>query len=364
MGKLKTTTYELRDIAIMQAPVSFCNHRGDVDNKVEICDRKVYPIFVAPMAAVTDETNYKIWIENGLTPVVPRSVGQRLTFGERMEIAKETFVSVSLKEAKDDLIDYIADNEKNIDKLYICIDIAHGTLSELYDACKNLKSQYKDKIEIMTGNVANLDDVYSFYANAGIDWVRGGIGGGSRCTSSANLGIHVGMATLLDKLNESRKSYMHSHNGNAPTKIIADGGISNFDDINKAIALGADAVMCGKLIAETEECCSEIFYAKSMEDAINGNFIDKTDKDAIPYREYYGMSTKRAQLETGGKGNRTSEGISRPVEVRYPIAKWVDNMQSYLRSAMTYTNSRTIKEMQENSQVVILGGSGDVAYRK
>ena len=67
---------------------------------------------------------------------------------------------------------------------------------------------------------------------------------------------------------------------------------------------------------------------------------------------------------TGEDGKKTSEGISRPIQVEYPIAKWVDNMQSYLRSAMTYTNSRNIFEMQENTQVVILGGTGDLTYRK
>ena len=348
MSKLKTTTYELRDIAIMQAPVSFTNHRSEVDNKVEICGRKVYPIFVSPMSAITDEKNYKIWIENGLTPVVPRTVNQNLSFEQRMNIAMETFVSVSLKESQKDLLSYL--KEKNFEKekknLYICIDIAHGTLSDLYDICKQIKTSYKNVI-IMTGNVANLGDAYKFYADAGIDYMRAGIGGGSRCTTSANLGIHVGLATLLDHLNYARKSYKHSHNGYVPTKIIADGGISNFDDINKALALGADGVMCGNLIARSEEACGEIF-----------------EKDGKRYREYYGMSTKLAQKMVGGEGNKTAEGISRPIEVQYPIAKWVDNMQSYLRSAMTYTNSRTILEMQENSQVVILGGSGDVAYRK
>ena len=345
MSKLKTTTYELRDIAIMQAPVSFCNHRSDVDNKVEICGRKVYPIFVSPMSAITDEKNYKVWIENCLTPVVPRTVSQNLNFEQRMEIAKETFVSVSLKESENELLSYLKEKNPTIN-LYICIDIAHGTLSDLYDVCKQIKKDYKNVI-IMTGNVANLGDAYKFYADAGIDYMRAGIGGGSRCTTSANLGIHVGLATLLDHLNEGRKSYKHSHNGYVPTKIIADGGISNFDDINKSLALGADGVMCGNLIARSEEACGEIY-----------------EKDGKRYREYYGMSTKLAQKMVGGKGNKTAEGISRPIEVQYPIAKWVDNMQSYLRSAMTYTNSRTILEMQENSQVVILGGSGDVAYRK
>lgn len=363
MSKLKITTYELRDVAIVQAAISYCNHRGDVDNKVTICDRSVYPVFVAPMASVTDETNYRTWIANGLTPVIPRSVQQRLSFEKRMELAQKTFVSISLKEAFEDF-DKWALTYNWANKLYICIDIAHGTLSDLYKACKNIKAAWGDLVEIMTGNVAN-PDAYSWYADAGVNWCRASVGSGSRCLSSANLGIHYGVATLIDQLNEARKAYMHSHNGQAPTKIIADGGIANFDDINKAIALGADAVMIGKLFAECDEACGKIYdpYAYSME--ITSDMCEKLRADnKTLYREYYGMSTRRAQCETGGKGDRTSEGISRPVQVKYPVAKWVDNMQSYLRSAMTYTNSRTIKEMQENARVVILGGSGDAAYRK
>jgi IMP dehydrogenase/GMP reductase len=78
------------------------------------------------------------------------------------------------------------------------------------------------------------------------------------------------------------------------------------------------------------------------------------------------MSSKRAQKQISDDKTKlkTSEGIDKPVEVKYPVAKWVDNMQSYLRSCMTYTNSHTIKELRENAQVIILGGSGDAAYRK
>lgn len=363
MGKLKKITYSLKDVAVVQAPVSYTNHRSDVDPKIKICGRKSYPIFVAPMASVTDENNYKVWIKNGLTPVVPRSVQQRISFDKRMELAKETFVSVSLKEAQNDLIEYLACNA-GWNKYYICIDIAHGTLSELYDICKKIKSTYGNGVEIMTGNVAN-PKAYSFYADAGIDYVRASVGTGSRCTSSCNVSVHYPMASLLDELNEERKAYAHSHNGNAPTKIIADGGISWFDDIQKALCLGADAVMCGNLIARAEEACGPIYYAESLEDFMEGNYsTEKWSTFIHPFREYFGMSCKCAQIITGGDGSRTAEGISRPVPVEYPIAKWVDNMQSYLRSCMTYTNSHTIKEMQENAQVVILGGSGDASYRK
>lgn len=380
MGKLKTVGYELRDVAVMQAPVSFCNHRSDVNPFINVCGREVYPIFVSPMASVTDQNNYKTWIENKLTPVVPRSVQKSennpngLTFEERMEISKETFVSVSLKEARANLMDYLAVNA-GWGKYYICIDIAHGTLSELYDICKIIKTMYGDTVQIMTGNVAN-PAAYSFYADAGIDWMRATIGSGSRCTSSANVSIHYGTATLLDQLNEERKAYAHSHNGNAPTKIIVDGGIGWFDDIQKALALGADAVMAGKIFAECEEACEPVYYAMNLEVAhnkecrivpANKNDGPEFEKEGYKkFRDYYGMSSKRAQLQISDDKTKlkTSEGIDKPVEVKYPVAKWVDNMQSYLRSCMTYTNSHTIKELRENAQVIILGGSGDAAYRK
>ena len=390
MGKLKTVGYELRDVAVMQAPVSFCNHRSDVNPFIKVCDREVYPIFVSPMASVTDQNNYKTWIENKLTPVVPRSVQKSennpngLIFEERMELAKETFVSVSLKEADEDLWHYLLKNScskkpEDIIKggrsacnsiYYICIDIAHGTLSDLYTICKRIKGEFGDYVVLMTGNVAN-PAAYSFYADAGIDWMRATIGSGSRCTSSANVSIHYGTATLLDQLNEERKAYAHSHNGNAPTKIIADGGIGWFDDIQKALALGADAVMCGKIFAECDEACGQIYYAKSMENAINKIMCHYPGEnlcmdDWKKFRDYAGMSTKKMQeLISDNKCKlKTSEGIIKPVEVKYPVAKWVDNMQSYLRSCMTYTNSHTIKELRENAQVIILGGSGDAAYRK
>lgn len=382
MGKLKTVGYELRDVAVMQAPVSFCNHRRDVNPFINICNRESYPIFVAPMASVTNQNNYKIWIDNKVTPVVPRSVQKSennpsgLTFEQRMELAKETFVSVSLKEAQNELYNYfdVSEYGELAYTWYICIDIAHGTLSELYDVCKRLKKLAGKHLVIMTGNVAN-PSAYSFYADAGIDWMRVGIGGGSRCTSSANVSIHYGMATLLDQLNEERKAYAHSHNGNALTKIVADGGINWFDDIQKALALGADAIMAGKIFAECEEACEPIYWAETIEDATNKINCCSNDNDKVPdlyklcwkrFRDYYGMSTKKSQLLISDNKCKlkTSEGIDRPVEVKYPVAKWIDNMQAYLRSCMTYTNSHTIKELRDNAQVIILGGSGDAAYRK
>ena len=369
--KLNKMGYSLKDVTVVQAPIGKYLHRADVNPYVKICEKEVYPIFVSPMASVTDENNYHEWIKNKLIPVVPRSIRQNLDFPSRMKIAEETFVSVSLQEADEELLktEEVKPDQK---KIYICIDIANGNLANLYHTCKRLKKKFKDKISIMTGNTAN-PKTYKYYADNGIEWMRVGIGLGSRCTTACNVSIYYPPATLLDELHREKLIYAKENNGNAPTKIILDGGITNFDEIQKALALGADAVMSGYLFALAEEACGEIGYAKSMDEFSKDNYISKEEYDKLgdelkkeykPYRDYYGMSTKIAQKIVNGKASRTAEGISKPVPVQYPIAKWVDNMQSYLRSAMTYTNSGTIQEFKENTQLIILGGSGDFCYRK
>ena len=368
--KLNKIGYSLKDVTVVQAPIGKYLHRGDVNTFTNICNREVYPIFVSPMTSVTDETNYKEWIKHKLTPVVPRSIIQNLNFKERMKIAEETFVSISLQEAEEELLKMgIKEDQK---KIYICIDIANGNLQNLYHTCKRLKRLFKDKISIMTGNTAN-PKTYKYYADNGIEWMRVGIGLGSRCTTACNVSIYYPPATLLDELHREKLLYAKENNGNTPTKIILDEGITNFDEIQKAIALGADAVMSGYIFALAEEACGEIGYSKNIEEFGEGNYITKEEYDKLeekekkelkPFRDYYGMSTKKAQNIVNGKATRTAEGISKPVPVKYPVAKWVDNMQSYLRSAMTYTNSGNLKEFQENTQVIILGGTGDFCYRK
>ena len=378
--KLNKTTYYLKDVAVVQSPISYQLHRADVNPFITTCGRKTLPIFVAPMASVTDENNYKIWVENKVTPVVPRSVMVRLNIKQRLEIAKTTFVSISLQEAKmlyeKNMFDEFKDNI-----LYICIDIAHGTLSSLFKICYDIKTKY-DNIVIMSGNIAN-PDAYINYCRHGIDYVRCSIGSGSRCTTSANVSISYGNATLLDEINNIRMNIRHNisehkHDSSpifTETKIIADGGIGWFDDIQKSLALGADYVMIGKLFAECNEACEPCYYAINEEAFNEGIYFNEDEMFAKnnetpgiinmfhKYRTYYGMSTKKSQSITGGDGSKTSEGISKPVEVKHSVSKFLDNAESYLRSCMTYTNSKSLDDLKL-AEVVILGGSGDLTYRK
>lgn len=396
MSKLTKIGYDLDDVSIVQAPISPIRHRNECNPYRTIAGQEMYPVIVSPMATVTDEYNYKTWLDNKFMCVVPRSVDIQT----RLNLMNEVFVSFSLDEAENALlsgqvINNMINNLNN--KMYVCIDLAHGTMSALYDACKNLKKIYTDRIEIMTGNVAT-PDAYVFYVDAGIDYVRCFIGSGSRCTSAANGGTFYPRASLLDELNTERIKWENNHDKPAPTKIIADGGIKKFDDIQKCLALGADFVMCGNIFAKAEEACGNIMYINPDEfnDYLNGkikaiskefydnqiNTLNKkiNESDNIdqlrlynkslneleklkPYREYWGMSTKIAQRMTGGLGNKTSEGISKPVPIEYPIAKWADNMKSYLISTMSYAGCYDLDEFKNNTEIII-NFSGDRAYRK
>ena len=111
-SKLTRTGYELESVNIVQAPISNIKHRSECDPMVEIGGKKVYPVIVAPMGSVTDEKNYKVWLEHGFMCCVPRTVDYRT----RIEISKETFASFSLTESEQ-LINDLADGELTVHAL-------------------------------------------------------------------------------------------------------------------------------------------------------------------------------------------------------------------------------------------------------
>lgn len=378
MSKLKKVGYELCDINIIQAEISKIDHRSDCDTMIEMCGRKVHPVIVAPMAAVTNADNYKVWLDNNFICVVPRTV----PFEKRLEICTETFCSFSLDEAEELLkTEYLKMFEGKT--FYVCVDIAQGTMKRMYDVCKKLKWVHYG-IVTMAGNVAT-PLAYRYYVESKIDYMRLQIGSGSRCTTACNVGIHYPTATLIDDIVTQKENYInryydydYRYEQEPPeplfdTKIIVDGGISNFDDIQKCLALGAFAVMNGSSFAKAEEACGEIKYLiNETEDWSDGftpdeyNHLQETCTCFLPrspYREYYGMSTKRAQKECGNVCSKTSEGVVRPVKVEYPIAKWADNMKSFLASAMSYCDAKDINEFRKNTELII-NLSGDKSYRK
>ncbi len=384
--KIKKIGYELADISIVQAKVSDIGSRSNTNPYVDICGRGSLPLFVAPMATVVDANNYRKFIENNVTPVVPRSAFDKTIddFKKRIIMSLETFVSFSMSEMEDvtnkDSQEYIemlyrADlygRCKSVyNKMHICIDIAHGTLKRLFRICRKLKSLFGDAVVIMTGNIAN-PEAYEECCKNGIDWVRCSIGTGSRCTTSCNTAVHYPMATLLDEIRivrnrierKAKFKNLFRKKKMTITKVIADGGIKNFDDIAKSLVLGADAVMCGKLFNECEEAAYPAYFAANEMEFIEGDRYTSTDNPKLKkYREYFGMSTHIAKPLIGTTSDYSQEGISYPTEVKYTLKEFTKMVKDYLRSSMSYTNCGTIDEFRKNCEVIV-NASGDLQYRK
>ena len=87
----------------------------------------------------------------------------------------------------------------------------------------------------------------------------------------------------------------------------------------------------------------------SWEGKLNGNRVFLGSIKAV----FYGMASRDGQIALNGSKTKTSEGLKKTLEVEYSMKTWVENFSDYLRSAMSYTNSRTLNEFMENANLVV-----------
>lgn len=336
--------YGIQDVTLIPAKISEINSRSEC-NPYDKYGK--LPLFTAPMSQIVNEHNWKTFSKYVHT-IIPRNVD----LDTRLKLSSDTFVALSLEEF---IECFCSPQVKLYDTYHILIDIANGHMSKLIDACSLAKLMWGDQLILMAGNVAN-PQTYREYAKAGIDYIRLSIGSGSQCTT-ANTGIYYPMASLIKHTVAERTGVRfeiaakNSEYKSLP-KIVADGGFNTFGDIIKALAIGADYVMCGKIFAKTVEACGKI-YCNNYPAEVNildwGSFDEWVRHQTIKcitdwkcYREYYGMSTKKAQKEFGKEGNKTEEGIESIVPVEYTLKNWITEFTDYLKSSMSYTNHRNI----------------------
>ena len=213
---------------------------------------------------------------------------------------------------------------------FLCIDVAHGHHILMERALKSLRDGFGEELHLMAGNVATLDGINDL-ADWGADSVRCNIGGGSICSTRIQTGHGMpGLQTIIECAKTDRN-----------VSIIADGGIKNSGDIVKALAAGADAVMVGSLLAGTTETPGKVIE----------------DKDGHRWKFYRGMASKEAQMGWRGKYS-SHEGISTTVPFRGPVLKILDDVQRGIRSGLSYSGARSIKELQSKAEFVVQTSSG------
>lgn len=365
---LNIVGYSYNDLKIVPAVTS----RVDSRSQCNPFDKNgMLPIFASCMSTVVDTKNYQIFKKNKIYPVIPRNIDLL----SRLSLMLEgNWVALSLNEFKEQFINGKQESNKTY---YVCVDIANGHMESLYGICFKAKAKAEANnytLIIMTGNIANPETYKWMCENCiytkkdgtkecCIDYIRLSIGTGSQCTTSSNVGCHYPVSSLIDGCYNYKKLYKETNPQIKYPYIVADGGCRNFDHVNIALALGADYVMIGGLFAEMYESASPLML-KSIPDDWSGQMYIEADyqytdeekkrkdvRNRELWKECYGMSTKKAQALIG-KTTKTAEGKHSMLRVKYTLKQWTNNMESYLRSIMSYCDSFTLEDYIGN-QILI-----------
>lgn len=328
--------FDFKDITIVPEVVTTVESR----NIINLYNEDGYlPLMVSPMDTVIDEDNYMSFLNLDYEVCIPRG----------SYVNSNVFISISLDEFET-LLSYEDIFNENEPPQKILVDIANGHMTKLHSLCEKFVSLNQNgKHKLMVGNIAN-PKTYKALAKIGVDYVRVGIGGGSGCLTSANLGVHYPMGSLIQECYKIKS--LHEYE----TRIVADGGFKNYDDIIKALALGADYVMLGGILNKTLESCSQTKLFKYIPiSKENSAYIWKYLPFLRKYitKNFRGMSTKEVQKKWGKTHLRTSEGITKTNPVEYTLEGWTKNFKDYLASAMSYTNSKNLKEFKESEIIFI-----------
>ena len=344
---IKEMKYCYNDIGIVPAIKSNVEHRSECTPFIPF-NNNYLPIFTAPMSTVVNTQNFKLFEQNHIIPILPRNfdLETRIDY-----LRRGKWVAVGLQEFEDLFLNNDWDMELYPD-VNVLIDIANGHMSKLHGLIHDAKVKYKwsYRFKIMAGNIANPMTYYEL-AKAGADFVRLSVGSGSGCTTSTLVGVHYPIVSLIDETYKIKKKLYHA--GEWTPMIIADGGIRDYDDVNKSLASGSDYVMIGGLFSKLVESAAPTFYYdkdgvsiheinpfEHKIDAYSDGTFDIDEEYIVDnlHKVFYGMASRRGQEDINGEKTKTSEGVEKVFDCTTNLRKWSENMVTFMQSAMSYTN--------------------------
>ena len=238
----------------------------------------------------------------------------------------------------------------------LCIDSSDGYSEWQQATLQWIKKTYGDKVLVGAGNVVDKEG-FDYLVEAGADFIKVGIGGGSICITREQKGIGRGQATALIDVAQARDEYMKKTGIYVP--ICSDGGLVHDYHMVLALAMGADFLMMGRYFARFDESPT-----KKMK--IGNNFV----------KEYWGEGSNRAKnwqrYDMGGsEALKFEEGVDSYV----PYAgKMKDNLNLTLGkiiATMCSCGAITIPDLQKNAKITLVsstsiveGGAHDVILKE
>lgn len=220
----------------------------------------------------------------------------------------------------------------------LVLDIAHGHSAHSIEGVKTLKRAFPN-VDIIAGNVATARGAFDLQ-KAGADAIKTGIGPGGVCTTRIVAGVGVPQLTAVEDVVSA-----------VEVPVIADGGIKTSGDIAKALAAGASSVMIGSLLAGTKESPGEIEAgSKGLQKRLRG----MASSEALVARaKRHGEDLDDEYME-----QRAAEGVEGIVPYRGHAHLFINELLAGVRSAMSYCNASTIKELQKNAEFIAVTANG------
>lgn len=325
----ETFSFTYDDISLLPNQISEIEHRSDCDTSVDFLGIKLnVPVIGSPMNTVVGGKMAKALADLKCLGVIHRfnSTDEQIKEFQDNGLADSEFRAAAIginKNTDLDRLKKLADYGIKI----ICIDIANGgskMVGEFLSLIDKIVSDYK--LKIIAGNVASYETT-EFLINANVDAIRVGIGNGAMCSTSIKSGIGIGQVDAILRALEAKNKLKSN------VSIIADGGINTPGAMCKALALGCDAVMFGRVLAGTEESPGEVLKYNNQR-----------------WKKYCGSASFAVKQE---KKNYI-EGEESLVPYKGAVAKIIREYTEGLQSSMSYLNSRTIEEFQRNATFVKL----------
>ena len=237
----------------------------------------------------------------------------------------------------------------------LCIDSSEGYSEWQKDTLQWVRERYGDDVKIGAGNVVDAEG-FRFLAEAGADFVKIGIGGGSICITREQKGIGRGQASAVIEVAAARDEYYKETGIYIP--ICSDGGIVYDYHMTLALAMGADFIMLGRYFARFDESPTNKLN-------VNGNYV----------KEYWGEGSSRARnwqrYDLGGDPRmKFEEGVDSYVPYAGPLHDNVNLSLTKVKSTMCNCGALSIRELQEKAKLTLVsatsiveGGAHDVILR-